>query len=104
MAMPNNPGNQNLRKGLQGPLKAADDPDLRGDPEQPNLHLRSGHLSKPRRTRKPSVVRVIQQMKRAGVEIAGCEINPRDGTVRVLAARPTDDIEDTTPIDRGEWN
>ena len=56
------------------------------------------------RTRKPSVARVIQQMKRAGVEIAGCEINPRDGTVRVIAAQPTDDIEDTTPIDRGEWN
>lgn len=99
--MPSNRGNQDLREGLQGPF---DDPDLRGDLEQPNLHLRGGSLSKPRRTRKPSVARVIQQMKRAGVEIAGCEINPRDGTVRVIAAQPTDDIEDTTPIDRGEWN
>jgi hypothetical protein len=76
--MPNNPGTQ----------------DLCGD---------SG--SKPKRTRKPSVARVIQQMKRAGVEIAGCEINPRDGTVRVLAGKPIDgvDIDDTTPIDRSEW-
>ena len=63
-------------------------------------------LSKPRRTRKPSVARVIQQMKRAGVEIAGCEINPRDGTVKVIAGKPVDggntDI-DKTAIDRSEW-
>ena len=96
--MPNNSGNQDLREGLQGSLKVADAPDLRDG-------------SKPRRTRKPSVARVIQ---RAGVEIAGCEINPRDGTVRVIAGSPVNspvapptsgsDIEDTTPIDRSEWN
>ena len=80
--MPNNPGNQVA--------------DLHGG--QP--------LAKPRRTRKPSVARVIQQMKRAGVEIAGCEVNPRDGTVKVIAGKPVDgsniDIDETA-IDRSEW-
>ena len=42
-------------------------------------------------------------MKRAGVEIAGCEVNPRDGTVRVVSGKPS---EATTPdsTDTNEWD
>jgi hypothetical protein len=55
----------------------------------------------PTRQRKPSVASVIRQMKRAGVEIAGCEVNPRDGTVRVLTGKPNV----TKPDDeRNEWD
>ena len=82
--MPNNSGSQGLR----------------GTPEQ------CGDSNRPKRVRKPSVARVIQQMKRAGVEIAGCEINPRDGTVRVLARKPVDggDVAiDEAATDRSEW-
>ena len=35
------------------------------------------------RKRKPSIASVIRQMQRAGVDVAGCEINPRDGTVTI---------------------
>ena len=27
-------------------------------------------------------------MQRAGVEVAGCEINPRDGTIKVITGKP----------------
>jgi hypothetical protein len=60
------------------------------------------------RQRKPSVSSVIRQMQRAGVEVAGCEINPRDGTIKVLSGKPVGgditDIDEASPIDRSEWN
>lgn len=65
--------------------------------------------SAPTRTRKrrPSVSGVIRQMKRAGVDVAGCEVQ-RDGTVRIISGKPvaiTDtDINDTTTPDPSEWN
>jgi hypothetical protein len=57
------------------------------------------------RKRKPTVANVIRQMKRAGVEIAGCEINPRDGTVKVLSGKPAGDIDtdDTTASPDPKW-
>jgi hypothetical protein len=58
------------------------------------------------RKRKPTVASVIQQMKRAGVEIAGCEINPRDGTVKVITGKPVGgeiDTDDTASPDP-RWN
>ena len=54
-----------------------------------------------RRQRKPSVASVIRQMKRAGIEIAGCEINPRDGTVRVITGKP---VQMKADDDRNEWD
>lgn len=61
----------------------------------------------PTRTRKrrPSVSSVIRQMKRAGVEVAGCEVNPRDGTVRIITGKPVGvgDTDDTT-IPDPKWN
>ena len=42
------------------------------------------------RKRKPTVTSVIREMKRAGIEIAGCEINPHDGTVRVITGKPSE--------------
>lgn len=58
---------------------------------------------KPTRKRKrTAIASVIRQMQRAGVEIAGCEINP-DGTVRVVTGKPS---EATTPdsADSNEWD
>jgi hypothetical protein len=56
-----------------------------------------------RRTRRPSITSVIRQMKRAGVEIAGCKVDPRDGTVLVLTGKPD---ETTTPetTDDHSWD
>ena len=51
--------------------------------------------------RKPSVASVIRQMKLAGVEIAGCEINPRDGTVMVVSGKPVPMQADD---DHNEWD
>ena len=60
---------------------------------------------KPTRTRqrKPSLASVIRQMKHAGFEIAGCEIDPRDGTVKVVTGKP---VDATTPDDNdsNEWD
>ncbi len=56
---------------------------------------------KPTRQRKPTVASVIRQMQRAGVEIAGCEINPRDGTIIVRTGKPVGgiDMDDTASPD-----
>jgi hypothetical protein len=40
-----------------------------------------------RRKRRPSVASVICQMKRAGVEVAACEVQ-RDGSIRIITGRP----------------
>jgi hypothetical protein len=62
---------------------------------------------KPTRTRqrKPTVASVIRQMQRAGMEIAGCEINQRDCTVKVISGKPVGDIDvnDTASSDP-KWN
>jgi hypothetical protein len=44
---------------------------------------------------------VIRQMQRVGVEVAGCSINPRDGTVMVLTGKPVGMKADD---DRNEWD
>lgn len=61
-------------------------------------------VEKRTRKRKPTLASVILAMKRAGVEIAGCEVNPRDGTVRVVSGKPVGgiDTDDTSPDPR--WN
>lgn len=57
------------------------------------------------RQRKPTVASVIRQMQRAGVEIAGIEINPRDGTIIVRTGNPLGgiDMDDTASADP-RWN
>ena len=79
---------------------------LRGPP--PWWELGEPPPPKPTQThkRKPSVASVIHQMQKAGVDVAGCEINPRDGTVIVRTGKPVGDtdMDDATPIDRSEWN
>ena len=64
-----------------------------------------------RRKRKPSVSSIIRQMQRAGVEVAGCKVNPRDGTVMVVSGKPseTPDINNTdtdtdTDTDNNDWD
>src|SRR4051812_20031752 len=39
------------------------------------------------RQRKPSLAAAIRQMKQAGLDIAGCEVNPREGTFKVIAGK-----------------
>jgi hypothetical protein len=54
------------------------------------------------RKRKPSVSSVIRQMKKAGVDVAGCEVQ-RDGTVRVISGKPGETT--TTDNDnKNEWD
>ena len=59
------------------------------------------------RQRKSTVVSAIRQMKRAGLDIAGCEFNPREGTFKVIAGKPVDasdiDSDDTRSPDP-KWN
>ena len=64
-----------------------------------------------RRKRRPTVAAVVQQLKRAGVEVAGVKLNPDDGTITVLTgkpdeARPVDADADrnAAPIDRSDWH
>ena len=40
-----------------------------------------------RRKRRPTVAAVVQQLKRAGVEVAGVKLNPDDGTITVLTGK-----------------
>jgi hypothetical protein len=53
---------------------------------------------RPKRQRKPTLLGVIRQMKRAGLEIARCVVN-RDG-VDVIVGKPSGEIGD----DRNEWD
>jgi hypothetical protein len=55
------------------------------------------------RQRKPTVVSAIRQMKRAGLDIAGCEFNPRAGTFKVIAGKPVDAATPDNP-DSNEWD
>jgi hypothetical protein len=52
------------------------------------------------RQRKPSLATAIRQMTRAGLSIAGCEINPRDGTFKLIIGKPVQMNAD----DRNEWD
>lgn len=49
-------------------------------------------------------------MKSAGVDVAGCKVNPHDGTVTIITGKPGEattpditDTDDTTNIDP-KWN
>ena len=59
----------------------------------------------PRRKRKPTLASVSRQARTAGIEVAAYEVRP-DGTIKVITGKPTvvSDNDDTTPIDRSEWN
>jgi hypothetical protein len=59
----------------------------------------------PRRKRKPTLASVSRQARTAGIEVAAYEVRP-DGTIKVITGKPTvvSDGDDTTPIDRSEWN
>jgi hypothetical protein len=56
------------------------------------------------RKRKPSLASVIRQMKKAGVEIAGVEVNPRDGSIMVRSGKPTDATTVEPPPLANEWD
>ena len=58
------------------------------------------------RKRKPTIASVIRQMKRAGVEVAACEVNPRDGTVKVISGKPVGDLDmdSATASPDPKWN
>ena len=56
-----------------------------------------------KRKRRPSVSSVIRQMKRAGVEVAGCEVQ-RDGTIRIIGGKPGETTPDNNDDDRNEWD
>lgn len=62
-------------------------------------------MPKPTRTRqrKPSLATVIGQMKQAGLDIAGCEVNPREGTVKIVTGKPVDAATPDNP-DSNEWD
>ena len=49
--------------------------------------------------RKPSLGTVISQMKKQGVDIAGCEFKP-DGSFKVMVGKPVQ----MTAEDRNEWD
>jgi hypothetical protein len=89
-----------LRRMLEARQRSDDEMQLPTFDEQPT--------PKPTRTRqrKPTVANVIRQMQRAGVEIAGCEISPRDGTVKVVTGKPVGggDPDDTTASQDPKWN
>jgi len=59
------------------------------------------------RRRKPTVASAIRQMKRVGLDIAGCEFNPREGTFKVIAGKPVNsrdiDSDDSRSPDP-KWN
>jgi len=56
------------------------------------------------RKRKPTVASVIRQMKRAGVEVAGCEVQ-RDGTVKVISGKPSETTADNNDSnEHNEWD
>jgi hypothetical protein len=57
-----------------------------------------------RRKRKPTVASVIRQMQRAGVEIAGVEINPRDGSIIVRTGKPVGGIDTDATSPDPRWN
>ena len=57
-----------------------------------------------RRKRKPTVASVIRQMQRAGVEVAGCKINPHDGTVMVITGKPGETTADNNDSNSSEWD
>jgi hypothetical protein len=56
------------------------------------------------RKRKPSIASVIRQMQRAGVEIAGVEVNPSDGAIMVRSGKPTDATAIEPPPLASEWD
>ena len=66
--------------------------DTSGDDEEPVKRTRQ---------RKPSLVSEIRQMKRAGFEVAGCKINPRDGTFKIISGKP---VQMKADDDRNEWD
>ena len=56
------------------------------------------------RKRKPTLAAVIRQMQRAGVEIAGVEINPRDGSIIVRTGKPVGGIDTDATSPDPRWN
>ena len=63
--------------------------------------LRAGRTPTRTRERKPTVASLIGQMKRAGLDIAACEINPREGTFKIVTGKP---VQMNADDDRNEWD
>jgi hypothetical protein len=59
------------------------------------------------RKRKPTLAGVARQAAKAGIPVAGYEVRP-DGSIKIITGKLVrgDEIEmdDTTAIDRSEWN
>jgi hypothetical protein len=60
------------------------------------------------RSRKPTVTSVVRQAAKAGLAVARVEVDPTSGKIAVVTGKPTvgSDINtnNTTPLDRSEWN
>ena len=58
------------------------------------------------RKRKPTLAGVARQAAKAGIPVAGYEVRS-DGSIKIITGKPVRrqiDMDDTTPIDRSEWN
>jgi hypothetical protein len=59
------------------------------------------------RKRKPTLAGVARQAARAGIPVAGYEVRS-DGSIKIITGKPVlggeIEMDDTTPIDRSEWN
>ncbi len=59
------------------------------------------------RKRKPTLAGVARQAAKAGIPVAGYEVRP-DGSIKIITGKPVRsgeiEMDDTTAIDRSEWN
>lgn len=59
------------------------------------------------RKRKPTLAGVARQVAKAGIPVAGYEVQS-DGSIKIIIGKPLRggeiEMDDTTPIDRSEWN
>jgi hypothetical protein len=57
-----------------------------------------------RRKRRPTVAGVIRQMQRAGVDVAGVEISPHEGAIKVISGKPVGVIDTDAASPDPRWN
>ena len=59
------------------------------------------------RKRKPTLAGVARQAAKADIPVAGYEVRS-DGSIKIIVGKPGPggdiEMDDTTPIDRSEWN
>jgi hypothetical protein len=60
-----------------------------------------------KRKRRPTLVSVARQAAKAGIPVAGYEVDPNTGKISVIVGKPVDVVntnDTTSPVDRSEWN